>query len=73
MSDPENPTEKITELPFSMDNYPKSYASTKPDDYRLRDFLDLDENSLERLTNELFDFCIKHYLIIGLQLPKKVF
>lgn len=60
MSDSENRTGKTGEHHFSINNYPKSYASTKLEDYRLKDFLDLDEEALEGLTNELFDLCIKH-------------
>lgn len=45
---------------FAMDNYPKSYASTKDGDYRLKDYLDLDEADLEKLNDALFELCIEH-------------
>jgi hypothetical protein len=60
MSDSENTARNTKEVHFSMDDYPKSYASTKLEDYRLRNYLDLDDDTLEVLTNELFDLCIKH-------------
>lgn len=49
--------EKRGKSPFTIDNYPKSYASTRPGDYRMKDFLILGDAKLEKLTNELFKFC----------------
>lgn len=60
MSNSNTTLEKIKNINFSMNSYPKSYASTKLGDYRLKDFLDFNDNSLKILNNKLFDLCIKH-------------
>jgi hypothetical protein len=43
---------------FTLDNYPKSYASIKKDDFRLKKFLHLNNEDLEELYKKLESFCI---------------
>lgn len=43
--------------PFSPESYPKSYASIKQGDFRLKEFIDQDPSILRELSNRLYLFC----------------
>lgn len=45
---------------FTIENYPKSYASVKKDDYRLINYLNLSDEALEKLRQDFADFCFNY-------------
>ncbi len=44
---------------FNINDYPKSFASIKPNDYRLKDYLDKSPNELIKIENKLWKFINK--------------
>jgi len=51
---------KLSEAPiFSSADYPKSYVSIKPGDFRLKEFSELTSRQLQDLSDQLYVFCEK--------------